>query len=274
VLPFDARSSATANEPSFSTAPTGEFEALDLSPDSVGPLGDVAIFSPDFAGRYEECFAALQRELKTHRAELDAALRLTDPAKQAPRVAPDTPLGRALDEALDSVMSLPNLVALFGEGATRNPVEPFSRHFARRTRHAFATLPAATNPFLWSMLAGCYPPGHAADWYALPAPARMPEITWQHAFMADALREHTAAFDVVHLSNILDWLSPEEATATLEVAVRALHPNGQVVIRQLNSSLDIPASGPMFEWDAATARDLHAGDRSFFYRALHLGRKR
>jgi S-adenosylmethionine-diacylglycerol 3-amino-3-carboxypropyl transferase len=159
-------------------------------------------------------------------------------------------------------------------GATRNPVEPFSRHFARRIRHAFATLPAATNPFLWQMLAGCYHPGHLADWFALPMPARMPEVTWRRAFMADALREQPGAFDVVHLSNILDWLSPEEATATLELAARALRPGGQVIIRQLNSTLDIPASGPMFEWDAATAGELHARDRSFFYRALHLGRKR
>lgn len=251
---------------------TDELAALGLSPDAMGALGDVSILSPDFAGRYEECFAELQRELKSHKAELDSALRLSDPAKQAPRVAPDTPLGRRLDEALDTVMSLPNLVALFGEGATRNPVEPFSRHFAGRIRHAFATLPAATNPFLWQMLAGCYPPGYAADWYALPAPAKLPEVTWQQAFMADALRERPGEFDVVHLSNILDWLSPGEATATLEVAAQALRPGGRVIIRQLNSTLDIPASGPMFAWE--DTRELHARDRSFFYRALHLGQKR
>lgn len=251
-----------------------ELGALGLPPDALGELSRVAASSPDQAGRYEACFAELQRQLGTHRAELDSALRLTDPAEQARRVAPDATLGRRLDAALDSAMSLPNLVALFGEGATRNPVEPFSRHFARRVRHAFATLPAATNPFLWQMLVGRYPEGHPADWFALPAPARPPEVTWQHALMAEALRGHREAFDVVHLSNILDWLSPDEATATLDVAARALRAGGWVIIRQLNSTLDIPACGPMFEWDAATATELHARDRSFFYRALHLGRKR
>ena len=41
------------------------------------------------------------------------------------------------------------------------------------------------------------------------------------------------------LSNILDWLPREAATATLASAARALRPGGYVVIRQLNSALDI-----------------------------------
>lgn len=248
--------------------------ALGLSSDALGPPHAVAQLGPDFAGRYERCFAALQQELTSCRDELTTVLSLTDPTEQARRVTPNTTLGQKLDDALDSVMSLPNLVALFGEGATRNPVEPFSRHFARRIRHCFATLPAATNLFLWQMLVGHYPEDHPADWFMLPAPPRMPEITWQQAFMVDALRDHRKSFDVVHLSNILDWLSPEETTATLELAAQALRPEGRVIIRQLNSTLDIPGSGTMFVWDTARASALHARDRSFFYRALHLGRKR
>jgi S-adenosylmethionine-diacylglycerol 3-amino-3-carboxypropyl transferase len=247
--------------------------ALNLPPNALGSPAGVALLGPDRTGRYEQCFGHLVEVLAPNRAELDATLQLTDCAQQARRTAPVTPLGRALDDALDSVMSLPNLVALFGEGATRNPVEPFARHFAHRIRHCFATLPAASNPFLWQMLARRYPDGHPADWFELPAPRSMPEITWQQGFMADALREHAAAFDVVHLSNILDWLSPEEATATLELAARAMRANGRVIIRQLNSTLDIQALGPMFEWDRTTAAGLHANDRSFFYRALHMGRK-
>jgi len=252
---------------------TQELASLGLPADILGPTDATHRFAPDFAGRYEQCFTAIQLELQPHREELEDALALTDLAEQTRRVAPNTVLGRRLDEAVDTVMALPNLVALFGEGATRNPVEPFSRHFAQRIRHAFATLPAATNPFLWQMLAGRYPAGHPADWFALPAPARMPEVTFQQAFMADALSAFAGEFDVVHLSNILDWLSVEEATATLELAAQALRPDGQVIIRQLNSTLDIPALGRMLAWDEATAAERHARDRSFFYRALHLTRK-
>lgn len=248
------------------------FTALGLPADAVGPAEVVARLGPDHAGRYERCFAALRDEFCDALAELEAVLALPDPPEQARRVAPDTPLGRALDAALDAAMSLPNLVALFGEGATQNPVEPFARHFGRRIRHALATLPAATNPFLWQMLLGRYPHEHPADWLALPRPAALPPFTYERAFMADALRAARAEFDVVHLSNILDWLSPAEAAATLDAAAGALAPGGWVVIRQLNSTLDIPAAGPMFAWD--DTRERHASDRSFFYRQLHIGRKR
>ena len=63
-----------------------------------------------------------------------------------------------------------------------------------------------------------------------------------------------------------------DALKPLETAA-ALRPGGRVVIRQLNSTLDIPNLGPSFEWeeDGATIND---HDRSFFYRALHLGRRR
>jgi S-adenosylmethionine-diacylglycerol 3-amino-3-carboxypropyl transferase len=91
--------------------------------------------------------------------------------------------------------------------------------------------------------------------------------------MAPALRAVHSAFDFVHLSNILDWLSEGEATATLDLAWGALRPGGWVLIRQLNSTLDVPALGGRFVWHIDQGRALHARDRSYFYRALHLGRK-
>jgi len=92
--------------------------------------------------------------------------------------------------------------------------------------------------------------------------------------MTEALTAAPAAFDFVHLSNILDWLVPEKARTTLELAWQALRPGGWTLIRQLNSTLDIPGLGRRFDWLTPEAKGLHARDRSFFYRALHLGRKR
>ena len=206
---------------------------------------------------------------------LTEVLQLRDPEEQARRVAPSTPLGRALEESFCAVLALPNLARLFGAEATKNPVESFAQHFLRRTRHAFATLPAADNPFLWQMLACDFPPGNVPQWLAAPSPAQFPEMTWTTGLMNDALADAgPGAFDFVHLSNILDWLAPAEAGITLARAWTALRIGGRILIRQLNSALDIPALGPQFDWDAAESTALHAADRSFFYRRLHLGKKR
>ncbi len=82
--------------------------------------------------------------------------------------------------------------------------------------------------------------------------------------MIDALREQRRGVRCGSPLNILDWLSPEEATATLLGTDGAIAPFRRAkVIRQLNSTLDIPASGPMFAWDVTTALNCCARDRSF-----------
>jgi S-adenosylmethionine-diacylglycerol 3-amino-3-carboxypropyl transferase len=249
-------------------------EALNLPLDVLGPVEMIANAGPDHAGRYEILFSKLRTALGAVSDELTALLQLDDPNEQAKRVHPETQLGRALDAAFDSVMALPNLIGLFGAAATRNRREPFSRHFARRARHVLSTLPAANNPYLWQMLLGRFPAGVAYPWLSAPAPQRMPEIRVSCTTMVDALQEEKDRYEFVHLSNILDWLSPDDAHTTLELAWKALRPGGLTLIRQLNSRLDIRSLGERFEWLAAPAEALHRRDRSFFYRGLFLGRKK
>jgi S-adenosylmethionine-diacylglycerol 3-amino-3-carboxypropyl transferase len=248
----------------------------DISPDEnvLGQIDLVARLGPDHAGRYEVLFDRLRQQLSPHRLALDDVLMRRNPEEQRQLVAPETKLGTALDAAYDEVLSLPNLVRLFGSEATNNPVEAFARHFARRTRHALATLPAADNPYLWQMLAGRFPPGVHSPWLTMKPADRLPGIALTRAAMTEALAAHREEFDYVHLSNILDWLTPQEAARTLQLAWQALRPRGYVMIRQLNSSLNIPAAGEQFEWQVGDAQSLHAADRSFFYRELHLGQKR
>jgi S-adenosylmethionine-diacylglycerol 3-amino-3-carboxypropyl transferase len=251
----------------------GELNALNLPADALGNVDTVAEEGPDYAGRYEILFAKLRQALGGVAEELAASLGLRDPGEQTRRFHPATQLGQALDAAFDSVMSLPNLVGLFGDEATRNRCEPFSRHFARRTRHALATLPASDNPYLWQMLQGRFPDGVVYPWLSAPLPVRMPEIVWTMSGITEALDSRPEAFDFIHLSNILDWLTPEEVKVTLDFAWRALRPTGLAFIRQLNSTLNIADLGRCFEWDTASRR-LHEHDRSFFYRELLLGRKK
>lgn len=207
--------------------------ALGLERDALGPLARVAELGPDGAGRYELLFAALRRA------------------------------GEPSLETFEQVMSLENLVTLFGTGATQNPRQPFARHFWERTRDALRG--STANPFLWQVLEGRFPPGFAWDWLD---DWRVPQVRLEYvcAPMLEALAGFEE-FDLVHLSNILDWLSPEEATRTLRAASQALRPGGKVSVRQLNSTLDIPALGE-FRWS-----QVHEPDRSYFYRALYVGTK-
>ena len=236
---------------------------LGLDAGQLGPMEMLARSGPDYAGRYEQVFLALRAAFERTQPELEAVLRLSNPV-----------LGEALDAALAEVMALPNLVRLFGEEATRNPVMPFHRHFAERVRWALASLPAADNPYLWQMLLARYPASVGAPWLFVESPRSMPAVTWECVPMQAALEPRREEFDFVHLSNILDWLSPERAAETLARSWRALRRGGCVLVRQLNSSLDIRALGAGFEWQVEGARALHERDRSFFYRALHWGFKR
>lgn len=246
--------------------------ALGLTLQDLGPPGSVLELGPDQSGRYERTFAALRAALHEQAPALAELLALRDPARQAAQVAPGTPLGEALDRAFSDAFALDPLVALFGEGATSNRVQPFDRHFLERTRHVLATLPAADNPYLWQVLAGRYPE-LPAPWLSAPAPAAPPRLELVQAFMNQALAARDDAFDLIHLSNILDWLSHEEAAETLALASARLRPGGLVVIRQLNSTVDVEAAGPELRWERELATPLQAADRSYFYRALHVGRR-
>ncbi len=253
-----------------------ELDALGRAADALGPRDVVARLGPDHAGRYELLFAALRAALSGERGAIASLLALDRPDEQSRAVAPESALGRRIDAAFDEVLALAVLVRLFGAEATRNAAMPFARHFAARLRAVLATLPARANPWLWQMLAGRDPAACGAPWLALPSSAfASPEVVETNRPMLDALRAAPASsFDFVHLSNILDWLDADTAAATLDAAARALRPGGFTLIRQLNSTLEIPRLGPAFEWLAADGERLLLRDRSFFYRALHLGRRR
>jgi S-adenosylmethionine-diacylglycerol 3-amino-3-carboxypropyl transferase len=252
----------------------GAFAEMGLPRDVLGPTAMVGECGPDHVGRYELLFARLREELREHSTEIEELLTVGDAAERASRIATTSPLGRALDDAFDRVMALPNLVRLFGADATRNSRQPFSRHFAQRTRVAIESLPTVGNPYLWQLLLGRFPKGVCYPWLDVPRPERIPDITHAIGTMDATLAAAAGSYDFVHLSNILDWLSPDDARRTLELAGRALVPGGYVFVRQLNSTLDVPSSGPAFEWLHDVANELHARDRSFFYRALHVGRRR
>ena len=241
----------------------GLLDTLGLEEEVFGPPEWIAERGVDHGGRYEVCFSELRSRLEPWRGELEAMLRSETPVMEFG--------GAWLDEAFAEVMSLENLVRLFGQEATQNPRRSFSDHFTARTREVIGRMPPRTNPFLWQILAGCFPPGCRYDWLEDDRPV-IAEAVWRQGKM-DAVLDTMAAesAELVHLSNILDWLSPDEAEATLRSARRVLKPGGQVILRQLNSTLEIGELDAGIAWDMERGQAMEARDRSYFYPRIHVG---
>lgn len=251
-------------------------EQLGLPSDIFGPSEQIAAWGPDFSGRYERTFAELQRQLAPIASEIQRVLESSDKSFKATAFfEPHTECGQIFEAAFDSVMSLKNLVCLFGKEATQNPRQSFATHFAWRTRLSLSRPDRMQNPFLWQLLVGRFPPAAAYDWLLhsskdQPIQAINPQL--HSGRMVDVLQTFTSAsVDLVHLSNILDWLSPDQANETLRCAFRVLKPGGRLILRQLNSTLCIPELDALLSWDLSLGNRMAENDRSFFYPAIYVG---
>jgi len=236
-------------------------ESLELPESALGPLDFVAEEGPDFSGRYERLFFELQSRF--------------DPKRVGEWLHQHRRPGPELEAAFDEVMALDHLILLFGPEATQNPLQPFSCHFAERSRIAIRQPMASENPFLWQLFLGRFPDGRFWDWLMQEKMEVKTQPEYVCAPMNEALIGMEAkSADFIHLSNILDWLDRDRATDLLANALRVLKPGGCTLIRQLNSSLNIPGLQSGFFWDEESSRQMVTRDRSFFYPQIHLGRKR
>lgn len=253
---------------------TSLMQELNIPEGAFGSADKLNELGPDYAGRYEMVFKALREHLKPFAAQIEQLFTLDNIDEQKAKIDPNTPLGRAIDEAFDEVMSQKNLVEIFGEKATANRVQDFSRHFAERARVYLSSHLASDSPFMAQVLLGHFRQGTRYSWLDLPAQKPKAAIEFHQGMMDQYLQTAPKeSFDVIHLSNITDWLSPEEAKTTLSLAYQALKPGGVVIIRQLNSNLDLYSLGSSYQWDVPTATELNHNDRSFFYRQLLVGVK-
>ena len=256
------------------------FDHLDVPEDIFGPVDFVAQAGPDHVGRYELTFAELRKEMDSQKHAINKLLTSSDTSAAARMLDSSSEPGWQLDNALARVMSQRNLVELFGAKATQNPRRPFWEHFAERIRLTASRIPPSSNPFLWQILAGRFPKGHRFDWLqdvefeVTISPQRIEQI-YHRGCMNDVLESlRPCSIDLIHLSNILDWLTHDEATATLKTASKILKPGGRIIIRQLNSTLDIVSLNDEIQWDLQAGTQFELQDRSFFYPGVYAGTRR
>ncbi|MCY3885086.1 MAG: DUF3419 family protein [Gammaproteobacteria bacterium] len=248
-------------------------EYCEVELETLGSSVLVAANGLDFIGRYEMVFGEVARRLATDHDDIARLLQQSCLKNRTKSLKAMRDFVLRLQEILDSIMSLFNLVELFGEEATRNRKQSFSQHFFQRILWAITQLPTDTNHFLWQVLLNRSPPHVSVPWLSMDIPDRRPTVTFHEKSIQAYLEECSQRFDYIHLSNVLDWLSDEQARNLLQDVWNRLNSGGFTLIRQLNSNLNIPELNSQFEWMTQEAAIMLKRDRSFFYRDLHLARK-
>ncbi|CAM2905493.1 DUF3419 family protein [Legionella worsleiensis] len=234
--------------------------------DTLGDLDKVAESGLDYCGRYEYLFRQLQLEIRHFEPEIRAIL-----SNSGNTISEH--LKEVLRESFKKVMTLDNLVALYGKDATQNPAMQFWEHFFCQTISALNCPSAKNNPFLSQLLLGQFI-HRPYEWLTKPKQSIFKKVKFLNHTLSETLNTMNDSYDFIHLSNALDWLNPHEAKEMLCAVVDKLNSGGMLILRQLNSTLDIPSlGGNQLEWQVKDGVDCLHQDRSFFYKRLLVGKK-
>ncbi len=166
------------------------------------------------------------------------------------------------------------LNTMFGPFATQH-AKPgsYPAYFRRAFERGLAAPGAADNPFLHHVFVGSYPDRAAAlPRFLAKRPDPDPEITLRRGRIRD--QTDLAEFELIGLSNIFDWMGPDDVEEVAGHLAEQLSPGAVVVFRQLNNDRDIEASfGERFRFDDELGAQLLEIDRSLFYESVHVGTK-
>lgn len=166
-------------------------------------------------------------------------------------------------------MSQSILEQVFGNKACANRKQDFSQHFTERINNYLHQYLAYKSDYLSSILLGTdiKNPINSGFQYPLDLYATLQEIAnffkyrisakqlidkqykdsnntpvvkLFHGSMQNFLAVTVHKQHFINLSNITDWLDPDEVLYLLQLCYKTLHSNGIVLVRQLNSTIDIP----------------------------------
>jgi len=167
----------------------------------------------------------------------------------------------------------PLLEAMFGPDATQHAARgSYPGYFRALFERGLRAPGAADNPFLHHVFLGRYLERESAlpTYLTYPAPAY--RFQYVHGFM-DAVTD-LDQYDLVHLSNIFDWMAPDAVTTLVNTLLRTLRPGTAIIYRQLNNERDIEGLfGTEFLFSRSANQELLAMDRSLFYNSIHVGRR-
>ena len=106
----------------------------------------------------------------------------------------------------------------------------------------------------------------------LTQPPQSVHYQYTNGFLEDA--EQLEDYDMIHLSNIFDWMDREAIERIARLLSERMHPEAWFTLRQLNNKTEYKSLfGSGFNFDVDLEDRLLREDRSLFYEKLILGRK-
>lgn len=234
------------------------------------PLGIFNVGSDDPAA-LSECgnFESLFRQLRSFLREFVVPARTVEAAVCGGETARVALVGSAWwPVAFDLFFSDSLLVAMFGPAAIQHAAPgSYPRYFQRVFEGLLADAGTvnceASASFLRHLLCGSY------EVDALPAFLRSPLPStprFEHVLGGINAIPDFGLFDVVHLSNVLDWTDRDEATGLAARISEELRPGARVTLRQLNNEVPVEEAFPMIAFGPAV-------DASGFYNRVLIGAK-
>ena len=238
---------------------------LDLVRAKVAASGDPErLRRLDQDGEFEGLFRVLRHfllEFALTQRELDAFFEGRARAQWLDSVL-ESPYWPA---AFDVAFSDPFLNAMFGPAATQHAAPgSYGPYFRSVFERGLLDPAAASNPFLRHPLQGAFGAAFEPDWYTRPVGS--PRLVQGSLLEVPDLWR----FDLVSLSNCLDWADDSTASAW-GAALGAARSGCVVVLRQLNNTRDIRRFFPDFCFDDALGAALLGADRSLFYNRIEVG---
>jgi S-adenosylmethionine-diacylglycerol 3-amino-3-carboxypropyl transferase len=148
---------------------------------------------------------------------------------------------------------------------------PVGEEIRRRSLRGLVELPTHTNPYLFRIMTGGYDP-EALPPYLRPGlrpliRERLDRLTLHHGPVETA----GGSFDGFNLSDVFEYMGPEQHRATYEALVDRARPGARIVYWNMMVPRACPLSlrhrvAPLQD----EAAELFRRDRAFFYGALHL----
>ncbi len=173
--------------------------------------------------------------------------------------------------AFDLFFSDSMLVATFGPAAVQHGAPgSYPRYFQAAVEDLLETLGPERNPFLSHLLTGRYRDRARPLYLRRTDP---PRCRFDHLLGTLDNVDDYGAFDLVHLSNVLDWTPPAEVGRLAARIAGELRPGAVVTIRQLNNDRRVEDEFSGVAFEPGRAELLAAAETSGFYNRVLVGVK-